>query len=57
MNRHPWVKERACLQMLAEEMPTQLVVHGRGLHSSTFQLNVSAVCGIGGAFRKCVGGV
>jgi len=26
---------------------------GRGLHSSTFQLNVSALCGIGGAFRGC----
>ena len=24
---------------------------GRGLHSFTFQLNVSAFCGIGGAFR------
>ena len=24
---------------------------GRGLHSSTFRLNVSAFCGIGGAFR------
>jgi len=28
---------------------------GRGLHSSTFQLNVSAFCGIGGAFRGCIG--
>jgi len=27
---------------------------GRGLHSSTFQLNLSAVCGIGGARRGCV---
>ena len=27
---------------------------GRGLHSSTFQLNVSAYCGIGGAFRGCL---
>jgi hypothetical protein len=26
-------------------------VHGRALHSSTFPLNVSAVCGIGGALR------
>ena len=26
----------------------------RGLHSSTFQLNVSAVCGIRGARRDCV---
>jgi hypothetical protein len=34
---------------------------GRGLHSFTFRLNVSAFCGIGGAFRcwSCgvVGGV
>ena len=26
---------------------------GRGLHSSTFQLNVSAFRGTGGAFRGC----
>jgi len=26
----------------------------RGLHSSTFQLNLSAFCGIGGAFRGCL---
>ena len=30
---------------------------GRGLHSSTFQLNVSALRGIGGAFKGCSGGV
>jgi len=30
---------------------------GRGLHSSTFRLNVSTFCGIGGALRGCVGGV
>ena len=28
---------------------------GRGVHSSTFQLNLSATCGIGGAFRGCLG--
>ena len=27
----------------------------RGLHSSTFRLNVSAFCGIGGAFWDCLG--
>jgi len=27
---------------------------GRGLHSSTFQLNLSAFYGIGGALRGCV---
>ena len=32
-------------------------LHGRGLHSFTFQLNVSAFCGIGGAFRGGLGGV
>jgi hypothetical protein len=30
---------------------------GRGLHSSTFWLNVSAFCGIGGAIRGCLGDV
>jgi len=30
---------------------------GRGLHSSTFQLDVSAFCGIGGAIRGCSEGV
>ena len=29
-------------------------VNGRGLHSSTFQLNLSALYGIGGARRGCV---
>ena len=29
----------------------------RGLHSFIFQLNVSAFCGIGSAFRDCLGGV
>ena len=30
---------------------------GRGLRSFTFQLNISAFCGIGGALRCCSGGV
>jgi len=30
---------------------------GRGLHSSTFQLNLSTLCGIGVAVRGCLGGV
>jgi len=29
---------------------------GRGLHSSTFRLNVSAFCTIGGALRDCLWG-
>jgi len=32
-------------------------MQGRGLHSSTIRLNVSALCGIGGARRGCLGGV
>ena len=32
-------------------------VNGRGLHPSTFRLNVSAFCGIGGAYRGSLGGV
>ena len=34
-------------------------VVGRGLHSSTFRLNLSAFCGRGvhyGSFRGCLGG-
>jgi hypothetical protein len=30
---------------------------GRGVHSATFQLNLSTFCGTGGAFRGCLGGV
>ena len=30
---------------------------GRGLHMSTFWLNVSAVCGNVGTFRGCLGSV
>jgi len=32
-----------------------MVPVARGLHSSTFQLNVSAFCGIGGALKDCSG--
>ena len=40
------------------DLPTQIIVFsrlliGRGLHSSTFRLNVSALCGTGGALRGC----
>ena len=34
-----------------------MVVLGRGLHSSTFQLNLSALHVIGGARRRCVAGI
>jgi hypothetical protein len=33
------------------------VVVGRGLHSFTFPLDLSAVCRIGGACRCCLGAV
>jgi len=33
------------------------VAPGRGLHSSTLQLNLSAFCVTGGAVRGCFGGV
>jgi len=29
----------------------------RALHSSTFRLNVSALCWVGDAFKGCLGGV
>jgi hypothetical protein len=32
------------------------IPRGRGLHSSTFRLNVSAFSGMGDAFRDCFGG-
>jgi len=32
-------------------------VAGRGVHSSTFWLNVSGFCGIEGVIRGCLGGV
>jgi len=32
-------------------------LQGRGLHSSTYQLNVNAFCRIGDALRGCLGGV
>ena len=41
----------------ATTTPMNLMIAGRGLHSSTFQLNVSAFYGIGGAFRVYLWGV
>jgi len=34
-----------------------LIMCGRGLHSSTLQLNLSAFCVTGGAVMSCFGGV
>ena len=33
----------------------KVVILGRGLHSFTFQLNIGAFCGIGGALWGCLG--
>ena len=35
--------------------PNIVNIIGKGLHSSTLQLNLSAFCGIGGARRGCPG--
>ena len=43
-------------QAHAQALPRH-VPHLRGLHSFTFQLNVSASCGIGGASGGCLGGL
>jgi len=43
-----------CIPGIPPAMP---MPHIRGLHSSTFQLNLSAYCGIGGACKGCLGGV
>ena len=34
-----------------------VLVVGRGFHSSTSQFNLSAFCGTGGAVRSCFGGI
>jgi hypothetical protein len=60
MSVNPWLKAGVAesngggprLQWNARLL--QSVVAGRGLHSSTFQLNLSALYGIGGARRGCV---
>jgi hypothetical protein len=39
-----------------EDEELAAMVAGRGLHSFTFQLDVSAFCEIGGAFKGCLGG-
>ena len=47
----------AAVAAAATAAATEARITGRGLESSTFQLNESAFCGIGGAFRGCPGGV
>ena len=44
------------LQRCANTYMGNRLIRGRGLHSSTFRLNLGAFCGIGGAFRGCLGG-
>jgi hypothetical protein len=44
----PWGQASADLKIMNQ-------VAGRGLHSSTFRLNVSTFCVIGGASRGCLG--
>jgi hypothetical protein len=48
MSVSPWWEALAAAQHEAA------LVAGRGLHSLTSQLNLSALYGIGGARRKCV---
>jgi hypothetical protein len=52
--------QRMDLRFLKKESEKRLE-YGQGLHSSTFQLNVSALSGIEGAYRGdfggCLGGV
>jgi hypothetical protein len=57
LNARPWYEELREVTRWGAAVTVQAWVRGRGLHSSTFQLNVSAFCGIGCAFRGCVRGV
>ena len=41
---------------LAQAVPGPGPPRARGLHSSTFRLNVNDFCGIGGVFRGSLGG-
>jgi hypothetical protein len=50
-------KELARYYRLSQALYDAIVVGGRGLHSSRFRLNASALCGIGGALRGCFRGV
>ena len=51
-----WMRWRAMSARPYREGDRVCVLQGRGIHSSTFQLNISALCGIGGAFRGCLRG-
>jgi hypothetical protein len=54
----PWVTFYALVGSSGRALfAAGLATPGRGLHSSTSRLNVSAFYGIGVAFRGCLGGV
>ena len=50
----PWVAAAILPVIAVYQAADGLRVVGRGLHSSTFRLNVSASYGIGGALRGCL---
>ena len=57
-SKRPLLAGRVAAGFTLNLLDTPGLLDGRGLHSSTFRLNVSAFCGIGGAFRGgCLGGV
>jgi hypothetical protein len=45
------------MELAAVEIQNLYELIGRGLHSSSFRVNVSALCGSGGAFRGSFGAV
>ena len=56
-NALAWEVLRYLDPVAASKRMRQNMVNNRRLHSSTFRLNVSAIDGIGGACRGCIGGV
>jgi len=57
INLHrPTMKNQAPQSYEYAILAIRLTPSSRGLHSCTFRINVSALCGIGGAFRGCLRG-
>jgi hypothetical protein len=54
-----WVADGALhlMGLVRDSCPLQVVILGKDLHSSTFRFNLSAFCGIGGAFSGYLGGI
>jgi len=52
----PWLGALPAIFGMACAAHVVTTLAGRSLHSLTFQLNVSAFCGIGGVCRDYVGG-